>query len=81
MNYAKCEKSGTLTGMTYFATRAGFLLAAVLVLFFAHWLESGRAIAVLVAAAAIVAALACYGNRSVTLYLAERHHTLIGDPR
>lgn len=63
--------------MTYFATRAGFLLAAVLVLFFAHWIESSRAIAILVACAAIVAHLARYGNRAVTLYLAERHRNLL----
>jgi hypothetical protein len=61
--------------MTYLATRAAFLLTAVFVLFFAHWLESGRAIAVLVACAAIVIALARYGNQAVTLALAERHRT------
>lgn len=61
----------------YLLTRSAFLLTAVLVLFFAHWLESGRGIAIMTAAIAIVSALAHYGHQSVTLYLAERHRALM----
>lgn len=57
-------------------TRTAFLLVAALVLFFAHWIESGRAVAILVACGAIVAALAHYGHTSVTKWQAEQRRSL-----
>jgi hypothetical protein len=61
--------------MTYFATRAGFILAFALGLVFAY--SEFRPVAILVVAAGIVSALANYGHQATTLYLAERHRHLL----
>lgn len=59
-----------------FTARLAAILGFVLVLTAGYATDLGRTTAILLVAVAIVSALAYYGNRATTLYLAERHRAL-----
>lgn len=60
-----------------FTARLAAVLGFVLVLTAGYATTYGRTTAILLVAAAIISALAYYGNRVTTLYLAERHRALL----
>lgn len=60
-----------------FRSRLAAVLLFVLVLSFGYATTYGRTTAIVLVAVAIVSALAYYGHRATTLYLAERHRALL----
>jgi hypothetical protein len=60
-----------------FRSRLAAIALFVLVLTIGYCTDLGRSTAIVLVAVAIVSALAYYGNRSYTLYLAERHRALL----
>jgi hypothetical protein len=66
--------------MTY-RSRLAAIALFVLVLTLGYATDLGRTTAILLVAVAIVSALAYYGHRATTLYLAERHRALLAQTR
>lgn len=64
-----------------FRSRLAAIALFVLILTLGYATDLGRATAVALVAVAIVSALAYYGHRSTTLYLAQRHRALLAQTR